>query len=71
MSANETIWRLEKIKEEYGYEKFLRVLKIVEEHLSTKKSPQNKIKSYLNKNKKCKIRKAEIDPYKESKIWII
>jgi hypothetical protein len=52
MSANETIWRLEKIKEEYGYEKFLRVLKIVEEHLSTKKSPQNKIKSYLNKNKK-------------------
>lgn len=52
MSANETIWRLEKIKEEYGEDKFLRVLKIVEKHLNTKESPNNNIREYINRNKK-------------------
>ena len=38
MSTKETIWKLEQIKKDYGLEKYLRVLKIVEEHLNTKKS---------------------------------
>lgn len=52
MSKSETIWKLEKIKEDYGQDKFLRVLKIVEKHLDTKKTPNTKIREYVKQNKK-------------------
>lgn len=51
MSANETIWRLEEIKKDFGSEKYFRVLKIVEKHIDSKNSPQIKIREYVNKNK--------------------
>jgi len=52
MSTKETIWKLEQIKKDYGLEKYLRVLKIVEEHLNTKKTLQNKIRDYIKNNSK-------------------
>ena len=51
MSAKETIWKLEKIKKDYGIYKFLSVIDIVERHLNTKGAPNYKIREYIKRIK--------------------
>lgn len=52
MSVRQTIWKLEQIKEDYGIDKFLRVIHIADRHLNTKEAPNYEIREYLQKRLK-------------------
>ncbi len=48
MSANETIWKLDKIEVDYGFDKLLRVINIVERNINSKRSVNKRIREYID-----------------------